>query len=291
MIFHFSVIYFFTFLLQNIALVGIFLGFANLVAFFLDIPLGIIQRYIPTKRLFVVSALAQLIATGIFFAFIFRIFGLLDSVSNVITPSSIQAAHEWFFGSALNYIGVIIASICYGLAKELNDVATYGYVLSRSNPSEYGTILARNNITFGIGSLAGLLLSGVLLSSSPYFAVIALAIIITLFLGFTLRYFDNNLDSVKLSDIENFRVSMTRWNHENVKEYIVETVKKADISKIIASTKYLMITPKQQEEKTKVPWSEVFRANKKELGTIWSIFSHRPLYISLLWTIILVLIF
>lgn len=54
MVFHFSVIFFFTFLLQNIALVGIFLGFANLVAFGLDIPLGIIQRYVPTKRLFII---------------------------------------------------------------------------------------------------------------------------------------------------------------------------------------------------------------------------------------------
>ena len=74
MIFHFSVVFFFAFLLQNVALVGIFLGFANIVAFGLDIPLGIIQRYIPTKRLFIIAAISQLIATGIFFAFIFKVF-------------------------------------------------------------------------------------------------------------------------------------------------------------------------------------------------------------------------
>ena len=77
----------------------------------------------------------------------------------MITPDSFKTSTDWFFGSAINYVGVIVASICYGLAKEINDVATYGYVLSRADPSEYGTILARNNITFGIGAVCGLILS------------------------------------------------------------------------------------------------------------------------------------
>jgi hypothetical protein len=41
------------------------------------------------------------------------------------------------------------------------------------------------------------------------------------------------MDSVSLKDIENFKVSIQRWNSENVKEYIVEIVKKADIEKVI----------------------------------------------------------
>ena len=159
MIFHFSVVFFFTFLLQSIALVGIFLGFANFVSFLLDIPLGIIQRYIPTKKLFIIAAICQLIATGIFFAFIFKIFSLVGAVGSAISPESLKPGTDWFFGSAINWIGVFIASICYGLAKEINDVSTFGYVLSHADPSEYGTILARNNITFGIGSLLGLVLS------------------------------------------------------------------------------------------------------------------------------------
>ena len=74
MIFHFSVVFFFGFLLRNLALVGFFLGFANLVAFFIDIPLGIVQRYMPTRRMFIIAAISQLIATSIFFAFIFKLF-------------------------------------------------------------------------------------------------------------------------------------------------------------------------------------------------------------------------
>jgi hypothetical protein len=71
MVFHFSVVFFFTFQLKSVALVGIFLGFANFIAFLLDIPIGILQRYYTTKRLFIIGALSQLIAVGIFFNFIY----------------------------------------------------------------------------------------------------------------------------------------------------------------------------------------------------------------------------
>ena len=154
MIFHFSVVFFFGFLLDNIALVGIFLGFANLVAFGIDVPLGIVQRYVPTRRMFIIAAISQLIATGIFFGFIFKVFGLIHwAVGTVVPTDMLRSGTDWFFGSAINMVGVIVAAICYGLTKEINDVSTYGYILSHANPSEYATILARNNITFGIGSL------------------------------------------------------------------------------------------------------------------------------------------
>lgn len=291
MIFHFSVVFFFGFLLHNIALVGFFLGFANLIAFGIDIPLGIIQRYVPTRRMFIIAAISQLIATGIFFGFIFHVFSLIHSVGSVITPESLQSGTDWFFGSVLNWIGVIIASICYGLTKEINDVSTYGYILSHANPSEYGTILARNNITFGIGSLTGLVLSGVILSANPAVAVIILGLIITGFLIFTIRFFDNSLDSVDISDITSFRVSVERWNKENVREYITETVAKVDLQKIVNGAKYLMLKPKQKTEGMHIPWTSVFTASKREFAIIWEICMHQPMHISLLWTITLVLTF
>lgn len=291
MIFHFSVVFFFAFLLQNIALVGIFLWFANLVSFWIDIPLGIIQRYISTKRLFIIAAISQLIATGIFFAFIFKVFSLLQFVSGVVTPESFQTGSNWFFQSGINWIGVIVASICYGLTKEINDVSTYGYVLSHADPSEYGTILARNNITFGIGSLVWLVLSGVILSFNPAIAVLILGVTITWFLAFTIRFFDNSLDSVSLQDIENFRVSITRWNQENIKEYLIETIKKADLAKVLWSAKYLMIKPKEKTENSNIPWNSVWISTKKEFQIIWKIVSEKPFRLNLLWTISLVLTF
>jgi MFS family permease len=291
MIFHFSVIFFFWLLLDNLVLVGLFLGFANLIAFAIDVPLGIIQRYIPTRRMFIIAAISQLIATGIFFAFIFQIFGILEYVSEVITPESLESGKAWFFGSAINWIWVIIASICYGLTKEINDVSTYGYVLSHADPSEYGTILARSNITFGIGSLLWLILSGFVLSLSATVAVIFLAIIITGFLAFTIRFFDNSMDSVDISDIASFRVSIQRWNKENVREYITETVQKVDLERIITGARYLMLKPKQTSTEVKIPWKDIIVSSKREFSIIWEICMHRPMHISLFWTITLVLTF
>lgn len=291
MIFHFSVVFFFTFLLKSVALVGIFLGLANLVAFFIDIPLGIIQRYVPTKRMFIIGAISQLIATGIFMLFIFRFTSILEYASGVITPTSLQAGKDWFFDNAFNWIAVLIASICYGVTKEINDVSTYGYVLSHADPSEYGTILARNNITFGIGSLIGLVLSGAVLTLPGPIAVIFLGLVIAGFLAFTIKFFDNSLDSVSLQDIDTFRISVQKWNKEHVKEYIVETVQKADIKKVIENVKYLMIKPKQKTEGVKVPWKEISISSKKEFKIILEIFAHTPVYLWLIWAITLVLIF
>ncbi len=152
MLFHFSVVYFFTILLNNIILVGIFLGFANAVAFIVDIPLGILQKYISTKKFFIYGAISQLIAVGIFLLLISQAFSLLHTAGGVITPDFLESASEWFFGNAINIIAILIAAICYGITKEMNEVSTFGYILSNSNPSEYGVILSRSNITFGIGS-------------------------------------------------------------------------------------------------------------------------------------------
>lgn len=290
MIFHFSVIYFFTFLLESIALVGIFLWFANLMAFFLDIPLGIIQRYISTKKLFIIAAIAQLIATGIFFGFIFKVFSLLGAVTGEITPDALKNSTDWFFGSALNWIGVLVASICYGVAKEINDVSTFWYILSRANPSQYATILARNNITFGIGSLLWLLVSGIILSFNAWISIILLALLIVGFLFFMIRYFDNDMDSLSIKDIDNFRVSIQKWSPENVKEYVVQTIKKTDIKDILKGVNYLMIKPKQKMDE-KIPWKSVMQNTKTEFQIILGILTHKPLYKNLIWTVSLVLIF
>jgi hypothetical protein len=194
----------------------VFLGVANLIAFFLDIPVGILQRYYSTKKLFIIAAIAQLIATGIFFSFIYNFFAVVGDVSKIVIPDGSESVLGWFFGHSLNWILVIIASLCYGLAKEMNDISTYGYILSHASPSEYGKILARNNITYGLGSLVGLVLSGIILSVNPTFAVISLAVVIVGFLAFTSRFFDNATTSIETQDIVSFTVAVRRMNTENV---------------------------------------------------------------------------
>lgn len=299
MLFHFAVVFFFTQLLNNLALVGIFLGFANLAAFVLDIPLGILQRYISTKKFFFIGSVSQLVAIGIFLVMIFNAFHIVQTMSegvinlfseqrNVIT-SAISTA---FSANILNWIGLFIAAMCYGLTKEINEVSTFGYILSNASPKEYGIILSRSNITFGIGSLLGLVLSGFLLNQLP--SVLTLMILgglIVGFMTFTIRFFDNSIESLSMSDIKEFTVSIKKLGEGNVKEKLSQKINAIDLQKVISSTKYLFLKPKQQNTGKKIPWKEVFTATKKEFVIIWGIISHTPTHYVLVWGLILVLIF
>lgn len=295
MLFHFAVVYFFTKLLDSLAMVGIFLAFSNAVAFFLDIPLGILQRYISTKKFFIIGAISQLIAIGIFFAMIAQIFGVLHSAASVATGAididKVTTATNWFFSSALHPFLLLIAAFCYGLTKEINEVSTFGYILSNSSPSEYGVILSRSNITFGIGSLLGLVLSGVLLSMNDVIALGILAAIIFGLMLFTIRYFDNSVESISMNDVKNFTISIKRLNIENIKEQISEKISKTDLHKVIENTKYLFLKPKSKETETKIPWKEVMISSKKEFRIIKEIILHTPMHYGLIWGLILVLIF
>ena len=248
MLFHFAVVYFFTSILDNLALVGIFLGFSNFVAFLLDIPLGILQRYISTKKFFIIGVISQLIAVGIFFALISQAFGIIQGIGDAVTGDTLKAIGDWFFGSAINWVGLLVAAFCYGLTKELNEVSTFGYILSNAKPDEYGIILSRSNITFGAGSVVGLLLSGLILSLNNIFALIILGIILFGLLVFTVKFFDNSIESITMNDIKEFTISVTKINTQNVKEQISETISKADIKKVVDNAKYLFLKPKQQKQ-------------------------------------------
>jgi hypothetical protein len=290
MIFHFSVVFFFTFQLQSVALVGIFLWVANFIAFLLDIPVGILQRYYSTKKLFIIGAISQLVAVAIFFNFIYGVFSVAWDVGKMITPEWFSWVISWFFSSALNWVLIIVASICYGLTKEINDISTFGYILSHAHPSEYGKILARNNITYGLGSLVWLVISGFILSTNPTLAIIFLWGVIILFLLFTMRFFDNSSESLTLWDITSFTVWVGRMNKENVKEYLTEKISAVDLEKVISTAKYIFLKPKQKET-TKIDWKEFSLETARTAKIIYQIMSHMPIYIVIYWTMTLVLIF
>ncbi len=290
MLFHFSVVFFFTFQLQNVFLVGIFLWVANFIAFLLDIPVGILQRYYSTKKLFIIGAVSQLIAVAIFFNFIYGVFQTVGDITKIAAPEGFESMIGWFFSDALNWILILVASLCYGLTKEINDISTYGYILSHAHPSEYGKILARNNITYGAGSLWGLIISGFVLSINPTFAVIFLSVVIVGFLIFTMRFFDNANESIALSDITAFTVGVTKINKENVKEYLSEKISAVDLEKILQTTKYIFLKPRQKTTNP-LKWWELFEETKQSARVIKSIMLHIPPYIVIYWTMSLVLIF
>lgn len=203
----------------------------------------------------------------------------------------LDAVNDWFFGSAVHWVGLFVAAVCYGLTKEMNDVSTFGYILSNSKPDEYGVILSRSNITFGVGSIMGLGLSGLVLSMNSVVALMILGVIIVGLLLFTIKFFDNSVESLSMNDIKEFTISVKKMGEGNVKEKLSQTISSVDLQKVVANTKYLFLKPKQQNTGKKIPWGEVMKSTKKEFGIIWEIISHSPIHYALIWGLTLVLIF
>ena len=288
-------IFFFTFQLKSIVMVGVFLWLANFLAFLLDIPLGIIQKYFSSKKLFLIATISQLIAVGIFLNFIYNvlwlsIWGSVGVLTNAIWVDTLKEITDWFFWSAFNWVLILIATLCYGLTKELNDVTTFSYVLTNANPSEYGKILSRNNILSGIWGMSGLLLSWLLLGISPTFAVFALGTIIAWLSFFTLRFFDNSHESIEIKDIKNFTISVKKLNAENIKERIVESISTAEMTNLLWKVKnYIFIKPSVKE--SVIPWKEIFSKTKSEFLIIVKILSRKPVYINIYWTLSMILTF
>lgn len=106
-----------------------------------------------------------------------------------------------------------------------------------------------------------------------------------------IRYFDNSVESLRVEDIQKFTVSLQKWNLDDTREQLSETIKKADLSKIIQSTKYLFLKPKAKPEKSKIPWKDIASMTKTEMVIIWKILSKMPPHYGLVWTTCLVLIF
>lgn len=293
--FHFTMIYFFTFQLKSIVMVGIFLGFANFIAFLLDIPLGIIQKYFSAKKLFFIATISQMIAVGIFLNFIYNVIGIslewsVWVVTDAINIETVTKVSNWFFGNAFNWLLLMVATLCYGLTKELNDVTTFCYILTNANPSEYSKILSRNNILSWLGGMSGLLLSWIVLGVSPTFAVFSLGIIISWLSYFTLRFFDNASESIDIEDIKNFTISMRKINAENIREYVVDTISTSELEKVVGKIKnYIFIKPALKEKW--IPWREILVKTKTEFGIIVHILMKKPLYLSIYWTLSMILIF
>jgi hypothetical protein len=119
-----------------------------------------------------------------------------------------------------------------------------------------------------------------------------LACVILCFLAFTLNFFNTSQDIITLEDITAFKASMKRLNAENVKEYVVSVVKKADLSAVIEVAKqYIFLRPQQKEMNTPIPWKTIFPKAKEELQIIRKIIFHKPYHMSLFWAIILVFVF
>lgn len=137
MCFHFTLVFFFGLELKSVLMVGIFLGIGNFVAFLVDSPIGVLQKYILPKKLFIISAVMMLVVSIIFLYFIF---------SSGSGGSNSDSLISGFLASSINLLLLFISVCFYGIIKELSDVTSLSYIMNNADPSEYADLLSRNNI-------------------------------------------------------------------------------------------------------------------------------------------------
>jgi len=123
--------------LESVLLVGIFLGIGNFIAFLADSPVGVLQKYIRPKNIFISSAILMLVVSLIFLYFIF---------SSDSSPSTSDSLISIFLASGLNILLLFVSVGLYGIIKELSDVTSLSYIMNNADPSEYADLLSRNNI-------------------------------------------------------------------------------------------------------------------------------------------------
>lgn len=284
MLFHFTVVFFFTFQLESVILVWIFLWLGNLVSLLIDIPVWILQKYFKAKTLYLVGAISQVIAMGIFTLFIFK---LTDFSSAAETDVDVVDTVLSFFLNFTNIILLLIASICYGLTKELNEVTTLSYIMNHVDPSLYGEVLARNNMIMGIWMFFWLISSWIIMSFNPELIIFSVLFFIGMVLFFTTKFFDNADETITIQDIKELKVSFKKPTLDNVKQYVAETIKKEDLKKIIDKTKYVFLKPKKI--KPKINFSEISEETKMTFKVIYEIFKTRPIKVTIYWATITVL--
>ncbi len=247
MMFHFTTVYFFTLQLQSLAMVGVFLWLWNLFAFLFDVPIGILQYYFKAKTLYIFWVISQLIAMLIFANFIFSV---TDAISGTILQNAgqFQGILSFFLLDGVNILFMIIAAMCYGFTKEVNDITTISYVLNNANPSQYKSIIAKNNIFFGVGSFFGLFLAGFILTFSP--KLIVVSILMTILIVFFVMYyfFDNSKKIIDIENIKNFRIDVSGVSFQRTKEHVEHIVNKFDIKEVLKNTKYIVLKPKTISE-------------------------------------------
>ncbi len=242
MIFHFSVFFFFTFQLKSIIWVWFFLWIWNLFSFLLDISIWIIQKYFKPKTLFIISYIAEIIAMLIFINFTLQISDFLKT----LPPDNLWAvsyALEFFMWKWYNFILLFIASFCYGLTKELQEVTLVSYILNNANPSQYTSMIANKNLATWIWSLLWLIITWFILTLSPNFIIFLTIFVIILVIYFTLSFFDNNTKTLTLQDIYKFKVLLDKNNIKNIWNNLIKSVNKIELKSIINTSKYLFLKP------------------------------------------------
>lgn len=149
--------------------------------------------------------------------------------------------------------------------------------MNNADPSEYAEVLSKNNIFSGLGCLAGLVASGVVLAFNSFMAVSILVAIVSVFIAFILKYFDNSNDTINidLNTIKNLKLISPKETAESLKEYATAQIKKTDFAAIAGGMKFIFLKP--LELKKTVNWGDIYKTTISELKSFKNVLAETPL--------------
>jgi hypothetical protein len=247
-----------------------------------DVPLGTIQRHVPSKTMLAVAN-GMMIFAAIIFLYLVRAAG---DMSFDVTDG-ILAITRSFLTTGVNFILLLVVGILYGTIKEIYDITTMSYLLNHCDPSEYDTVMSKNNVAMGVGSIVGVLISIAILSlrtDSTQLIIFVLIFLIICVWVFIQNYFDNSHEVFNLGAVKNLHLIEKTKNLEHVTEsYVKSTVSTGDFQKIKADMSYIIMKPK--EITNELNWGEIIEKTKIEFGSIYKLIFEKDTFVPmLLWT-------
>jgi hypothetical protein len=270
-------------------LVGIFLGIGNIWSMLISVSVGTIQRHIPSKTMFGVGN-ACMIAAAIVFLYLIRTTDGLDfSLDGWIVEVT-----RTFLSTGINMVLLLLAGMLYGSVKEIYEITSIAYLLNHSDSSEYDSALSRNNISMGIGSVFGVLLSIIILSFRTDSVQLILFVLIFLIICawvFIYNYFDNDHEVFNLGTVKNLNiVEKTKDIEQNTVSYLKNTVSTLDFQKLKWWMDYIIMKPKEITKE--IDWGEILQKTKIEYKMLYKlIFVKTTLVPILLWSTVSIVLF
>ncbi len=226
---------------------------------------------------------ACMILAAIVFLYLLRTTDGLDFSIN----GGVLEITRTFLSTGLNIVLLLLAWILYGNVKEIYEITSIAYLLNHSDPSEYDSALSKNNISMGIGSVFGVLLSIIILSFRTDSLQLILFMLIFLVICawvFIQNYFDNDHEVFNLNTVKNLNiVEKTKNIEQNTVHYFKNTVSTLDFQKVKWSMDYIIMKPKEITKE--IDWGEILKKTKIEYKMLYKlIFVKTTLVPILLWS-------
>lgn len=288
-LFHFTVVFFFWLVLKSVFLVWIFLAVSNIISLILDIPIWVMQKYIKPKTFMVASWVMMVLATLVFFKFVY-----LDGITWIETKGSGNTSEviDWswkFFWSVFNVILLLVAASLYWLISETFWVTSYAYILDNTTPSEYWKYLSRYSIYGWAWSMVWLVLSWVLLAFNIKIALLIFIFLTFLFLIFVWKYFDNWKESISVENLKKAKLDSFKLDIWKSWKKITKSISTKNLMNLAKDTKLIFLKP--LEMKNSINFDEIINITRVNFERFIKIIFKAPRNLMMFWVFFILMQF